>query len=124
MVKARWVRGSLSNELSEGSAEVAFDMVKGEAGTVEQHIVVPVKIGDGIQVPSGNAWFEDEAFMGFGDAATVIDNGERAVAAGFQSGGNVDIARASVTRVAQKLQKGVLDKAEAHRAASESFGAH
>ena len=87
MVKARWVRGSLSNELSEGSAEVglgaartglkaffgevmsieddpyhgwgrsredlggecgAFDMVEREAGTVEQHIVVPAKIGDGI----------------------------------------------------------------------------
>ena len=162
VVEAGWVRGSLSNKLSEGGAEGglgrtrtgleagfgegmsieddpyhgwgrsredlggecgAFDMVEREAGTVEQHIIVPVGVGDGIQVPCGNAWLEDEAFMGFRDAATIIDNGERTIAAGFQSGGDVDIACASVARIAQKLQKRVLDKVDAPRAAQKSFGA-
>jgi hypothetical protein len=106
-----------------GGERDAFDMVEGEAGTVEQHIVVSAGVGYGIQVPRGNAWLEDEAFMGFRHAATIIDNAEHTIAAGFQSGGNVDIACAGVTRIAQKLQKGVLDKADAPRATAKSFDA-
>jgi hypothetical protein len=52
-------------------------------------------------VSGGDARFEDELFVGLGDAAAVVDNYQMSKAAGAQGGGDIDIASAGVAGVPQ-----------------------
>jgi hypothetical protein len=47
--------------------------------------------------------------VGFGDALTVVEDGEGSVAAMFEAGGDKDIPGAGVASVTQELEEGVLD---------------
>ena len=109
-----------------GGERCVLYVVEGEAGAVGSVGLgkfLSGSFGDGVQVSGGDAGFEDEVFVGFGDAAAVIDDYERAVAAGAQGGGDVDVAGAGVAGIAQELEEGVLDGAKTPWTAPEAFGA-
>lgn len=93
-------------------------VVEGEAGSVGGASVVY-----GVQVAGGNAGFEDEVFVGIGDAGAVIYYDQMPVAAPFERGGYVDVVRTSVAGIAQELAEGVLDGAEVAGAAASAFRA-
>lgn len=94
-------------------------MVEGEAGAVGGFVVLVLDWG---QVPAGDAGFEDEVFVGLGDAASVVYDDQLSVAAGSQGGGDVDVAGACVAGVTEKLEEGVLDRVEAPGGAAGAFG--
>ena len=71
-------------------------MVEGEAGAVGGAVL----FRDGVEVPGGDARFEDQVLVGFGDAVPVVYDDEGTVAAGPQGRSDVDVAGASVAGVA------------------------
>jgi hypothetical protein len=109
-----------------GGERCVLYVVEGEAGTVGRVGLgkfLGGGFGDGVQVSGGDAGFEDEVFVGLGDAAAVVDNYQMPVAAGAQGGGDVDVAGTGVAGVAQELEEGVLDRAKTPRATPEAFDA-
>jgi hypothetical protein len=70
-------------------------------------------VGDGGKVAGGDAWFEDQVCVRFGDTAAVVDDRQSAVAAGLQGRGDVDAGSAGVAGVAEELGEGVLGSAGA-----------
>ena len=74
-----------------------------------------------MEVAGGDAGLEDQIRVGFGDAAAVVYYGERAVAAGFQGRGDVDARGAGVSGVAEELEEGVLDVAQARGVAASAL---
>ena len=74
-----------------------------------------------MEVAGGDAGLEDQIRVGFGDTASVIYYGEGAVAAGFQGRGDVDARGAGVSGVAEELEEGVLDVAQARGVAASAL---
>jgi hypothetical protein len=74
-----------------------------------------------MQVTGGDARLEDEVLVSFGDATTVVDDNEGAIAASAQGGGYIDVAGAGVARVAQEFEESGFDRAQASWAASETL---
>jgi len=86
----------------------AADVVEGKTGAMRRG----ASIGNGVQMAGGDAWLEDEFAVGFGDAASIVEDGERTVAARVETGRDVDVARSSVSGVADQFQKGILDRVD------------
>ena len=118
-------RGGGGEDLS-GERCVLY-VVEGEAGAVGGALGPGEfscgNFGDGVQVPGGDAGFEDEVFVSLGDAAAVVDYYQSAVAASAEGGGDVDVAGIGITGVAQEFEEGVLDGAKTPRAPPEAFDA-
>ncbi len=70
--------------------------VEGEAGAVGSAVF----FRDGVEVPGGDAGFEDQVLVGFGDAVPVVYDDEGTVAAGPQGRSDVDVAGAGIAGVA------------------------
>ena len=94
-------------------------MVEREAGTVGCVIAL---ILNGVQVPTGDAGLEDEAFVSLGDAASVVYDDQGAVPAGPQGRGDIDVAGVCVAGVTEELEESVLDRPEASGSATDTFG--
>ena len=96
-------------------------VVEREAGAVGGAGGGPVL--DGPEVAGGDAGLEDQALVGLGDAAAVVYDGEGAVAARPQAGGDVDVPGAGVAGIAQELVEGVLYGAQAPGAPAQALDA-
>jgi hypothetical protein len=95
-----------------------LDVVEGEAGSVGSGA-----IGDWFQVAGGYAGLEDQVSVRLGDAATVVEDGEGAVAAVLEGRGDEGVTGAGVAGVAQEFEEGVFDVLEARGDAAGAFGA-
>ena len=80
------------------------------------------RVCDWDEVAGGDAGFEDEGGVGFGDALAIVYDGQGSEAAGGQGGGDEDADCAGVTGVAQELEEGVLDVGYRGGAAAGALG--
>ncbi len=96
-------------------------MIEGETGAMRG--IAGGGIRDRVKVTGGDTGLEDKVFVGLGNAAAIVDDDELSVAAGTERGGDVNVAGTGIARVPEEFQEGVLDGAEAPRAAPEALGA-
>jgi hypothetical protein len=96
------------------------DVVEGESGSVGEGVPV---VEDGAQVARRYAGLEDQGFVGFGDAYSVVKDGQDAVATVLEGRGDEDVRGAGVAGVAQELDESVFDVGQARGAAAGAFEA-
>ncbi len=96
-------------------------MIEGETGAMRG--IAGGGIRDRVKVTGGDTGLEDKVFVGLGNAAAIVDDDELPVAAGTERGGDVDVAGTGVAGVPEEFQEGVLDGAEAPRAAPDALSA-
>ena len=86
-----------------GGERYVLYVVEGEASAVGRlglgKLLLRGGLGDGVQVSGGDTGFEDEVFVGVGDAAAVVDDYKMSIAAGAEGGGYVDVTSAGVAGV-------------------------
>jgi len=70
-VEGGFYRGGRGGGEDFGVYRGVLDVVEGEARSVRSG----VPLGDGPQVASGYAWLEDQASVGLGDAAAIVEDG-------------------------------------------------